>query len=249
MSKIHYGTNCMDCLEGLKLIKDNSIDLIVTSPPYNLGKKHHTRGKVFKAYSEYNDDMPEELYQQWQTEILNECFRVLKDDGSIWYNHKNRIKDGIQISPYEWINNSKFKGLIKQEIIWHNGSPNFDKIRFYPQTERIYWMAKSPKTKMFNAISHNDIFSMSEWKAMGTKGEFKRAFPEQMVRDIISCFDNSNIVMDIFSGSVTKHKVTLESNRKFIGFELSKEYIDIEEKRIKDNNLWCYDENYNIIKE
>ena len=41
--------------------------------------------------------MPEELYQQWQIEILKECYRVLKEDGSMWYNHKNRIKNGKQI--------------------------------------------------------------------------------------------------------------------------------------------------------
>jgi site-specific DNA-methyltransferase (adenine-specific) len=52
----------MDCLEGLKLLDDNSIDLIITSPPYNLGKKHHTGNNVFKSYNEYDDNMPEELY-------------------------------------------------------------------------------------------------------------------------------------------------------------------------------------------
>src|SRR5699024_12168971 len=83
---------------GMKRIPDGSVDLIITSPPYNLGAKHHTGNKVFKAYSEYSDDMPESVYQEWQKNILNECFRVLKDNGSMWYNHKNRIKDGFQRS-------------------------------------------------------------------------------------------------------------------------------------------------------
>ena len=127
-----------DCLDGLKKLNDNSIDLIITSPPYNLGKQHHTGNKRFKSYNEYNDNMPEELYQQWQIEILNECYRVLKDDGSMWYNHKNRIKNGVQISPYEWLLKTQFSHLIKQEIVWFNGSQNFDKIRFYPMTEKEY---------------------------------------------------------------------------------------------------------------
>ncbi len=222
----------IDCLEGLKQLEENSIDLIITSPPYNLGKYHHTQSNRFKSYNEYDDNMPEELYQQWQIEILNECFRVLKDNGSMWYNHKNRIKDGVQITPYEWLLKSKF--LIKQEIVWHNGSPNFDKIRFYPQTERIYWLAKNPKTKMFNNISHHDIFNAKEWKPEGTKGKFKRAYPEQMVRDIIGCFENANIILDPFSGSGTTCKVAKELGKSYIGFELSKDYCNIAQERINE---------------
>ena len=67
-----------DCLNALKHLQADSIDLIITSPPYNLGKTHHTGNNRFKSYTEYNDDMPEEMYQQWQKEVLNECFRVLK---------------------------------------------------------------------------------------------------------------------------------------------------------------------------
>ena len=130
-----------DCLEVMKDIPDGSVDLIITSPPYNLGNTHHTGGNRFKPYDKYNDDMKESDYQDWQVEVLNECFRILKDDGSILYNHKNRISKGVQITPYQWILKTDF--LVKQEIVWQNGSQNFDKIRFYPFTERIYWLAKS----------------------------------------------------------------------------------------------------------
>ena len=68
----------VDVLKGLRLLPSNSIDLIITSPPYNLGKQHHTGNNRFKSYEWYDDNMPEALYQQWQIEILNECYRVLK---------------------------------------------------------------------------------------------------------------------------------------------------------------------------
>ena len=61
----------LDCLEGLGKIEDNSIDLIITSPPYNLGNTHHTG---FKKHKSYEDKMPEDKYQLWQLEV-NECFR------------------------------------------------------------------------------------------------------------------------------------------------------------------------------
>lgn len=111
INKIHN----IDCLDGLKMLESDSIDLIITSPPYNLGKQHHTGNNRFKSYNEYDDNMPEELYQQWQIEVLNECYRVIKPNGSMWYNHKNRIKDGVQITPYEWILKSNF--IVKQEIV------------------------------------------------------------------------------------------------------------------------------------
>jgi site-specific DNA-methyltransferase (adenine-specific) len=153
-----------DCLKILPTIPDNSIDLIITSPPYNLGNKHHTGNKYHQSY---NDNLPEIIYQEQQLNLLNQCYRILKSDGSIMYNHKNRIKDGVQITPYEWILKSKF--IVKQEIVWINRSQNFDKIRFYPFTERVYWLAKDYKTKLNNIINKQDVFDWKEWKPVGTK--------------------------------------------------------------------------------
>ena len=220
----------MDCLEGLKQLDDESIDLIITSPPYNLGKSHHTGNNHFKAYTEYDDNMPEDLYQKWQVEILNECYRVLKKDGSLWYNHKNRIRNGEQIEPYRWLYKTPF--IIKQEIVWQNGSQNFDKCRIYPMTERVYWMTKDARTKLFNAINHHDIFTRAEWQPVKTKGTFKRAYPEKMVEDIISCFPNSKVILDPFSGSGTTCCVAKRMNRNYIGFELGKEAFEISNDRL-----------------
>lgn len=212
-----------DCLKGMQAINDDSIDLIITSPPYNLGKIHHTGSNRFKSYCEYNDNMPEDLYQAWQLKILSECFRILKPNGSMWYNHKNRIKEGKQITPYEWLLKTNF--TIKQEVIWQNGSQNFDKIRFYPMTERVYWLAKSPQTKMFNSINHHDFFNRSEWQPVKTKGNHKRAFPIKMCEDIIDCFPDSQIVFDPFMGSGTVAQASKNKGKDYLGFEISKEYI------------------------
>ena len=73
LNKVHN----MDCVEGLKQLDDNSIDLIVTSPPYNVGIDYDT----------WKDKMPWEDYLAWCKKWLSECFRVLKDDGRICINH------------------------------------------------------------------------------------------------------------------------------------------------------------------
>ena len=218
-----------DCFNSFKKINDSSIDLIITSPPYNLGNSHHTGNKRHQAY---NDNLPEKEYQETQIKLLNECFRVLKENGSMIYNHKNRIKKGIQISPYEWLFKSNF--VIKQELVWINRSQNFDKIRFYPWTERIYWLTKSPKTKLINTINKHDVLDWTEWKPVGTRGSHTRAFPEQFVADMLAVFPDAKTVLDPYMGSGTTGYVAVNSNRNFIGFEAIKEYFDIAKKRINE---------------
>lgn len=219
----------MDCMEGMKNLNDKSIDLIITSPPYNLGAKHHTGNKVFNAYNTYVDDMPESEYQEWQIELLKECYRVLSNDGSMFYNHKNRIRNGSQITPYEWLLKTPF--TIKQEIIWFNRSQNFDKCRFYPMTERVYWLTKSPQTKLINNINHHDLF---EWSAEGTDKEHKRSFPVKMCTDIMSCFPNAKNVLDPFMGSGTVAVAAIEKEIEYVGFELDNYYCDKACKRIDE---------------
>ena len=230
MSKIDLRQG--DCLEVMKDIPDESVDLIITSPPYNLGNNHHTGNKKTQAY---NDSMPESEYQEWQINFINECARILKNDGSLLYNHKNRIKNGVQITPYQWL--LKTNLFIKQEVVWFNGSQNFDKIRFYPMTERIYWLAKNPKTKLYNKINHHDFFNRDEWKPVGSKGKHTRAFPVKMVEDLLECFENAEIILDPFMGSGSTGVACKQLNRNFIGIELDEKYFEIAKKRIEEEQL------------
>ena len=220
-----------DCLKVLPTLEESSVDLIITSPPYNLGNNHHTGNKQHKAY---NDNLPEAEYQEQQLQFLNECFKVLKETGSLIYNLKNRIRKGRQLSPYEWIFKSNF--VIKQEIVWINGSQNFDKMRFYPFTERLYWLTKKPETKLFNAINHQDVFTKKEWFPVGTKGSHTRAFPIKMVEDVLKCFPDAEVVLDPYMGSGTTGVAAKNLNREFIGIELDKTYFDMASKRI-DNEM------------
>ena len=142
-----------DCLEKMRELPENSVDIILTSPPYNIGDMHSNR---VKHGTYQNNNMNEFDYQKWQIKVLNECFRVLRDDGSMFYNHKVRIKEGLAIHPLKWIFDSKF--LIKQELVWDQGkSANCDKIRFFPFSERIYWLVKDKKTKLFNCHNQSDV--------------------------------------------------------------------------------------------
>jgi len=220
----------IDCLKGLKKINDNSVDLVITSPPFNLGNTHHTG---FKKHQSYSDYMPEKEYQSWQLKVLEECYRVLKKNGSMIYQHKNRISKGVQISPYEWILKSEF--IIKQEIVWINRSQNFDKIRFYPFTERVYWLAKDSKTKLKNVINKQDVFNWTEWRPVGTKKTHTRAFPEKFVVDMLKVFPKAKIVLDPFMGSGTVAKVCKKMKRNYLGFEIDKKFVNLSKKNLNSD--------------
>jgi len=106
LTKFRNRIICGDILDIIKTIPDNSVDLIVTSPPYNLknstgnGMKDGRGGKwknaeLVNGYADYNDNMPHEQYVEWQRKCLVEMMRVIPDDGAIFYNHKWRVQNGI----------------------------------------------------------------------------------------------------------------------------------------------------------
>jgi DNA modification methylase len=219
-----------DNMELMARYPDNYFDLTITSPPYNLGEKHHTGNKRFKAYDGFIDDMPEEEYQKQQIKVLNEIFRITKEGGSLMYNHKNRIKNGKQITPYEWI--LKTEWTIKQEVVWFNRSQNFDKCRFYPMTERIYWLSKGEKTEFYNEINQHDLLKDT---AEGTNKEHKRAFPLSLAERLIMCFPNSKNILDPYTGSGTTAIASHNLNKDFVGCELSKKAYDKAMQRITNH--------------
>jgi site-specific DNA-methyltransferase (adenine-specific) len=219
-----------DCREILPTLPDEIIDLTLTSPPYNLGNDHHTGSK---RHNSYDDNMPEPEYQEWQRDILDVIFSKTSPQGSLLYNHKNRIKSGLAITPYSWL--LKTKWLLKQEIVWFNRSQNFDKVRFYPMTERVYWMAKSPKTILSNTINHHDLF---EWAAEGTSGSHTRAFPTQMAIDLVSCFPDAKTILDPFAGSGTTLVAAKILGRKAIGCELDERWCELAARRLQQEILF-----------
>lgn len=215
-----------DCLEVMKDIPDNSIDCIITSPPYNIGNMH-SNDIQFGTYS--GNNMKEDVYQKWQVEFLNECHRVLKEDGSMFYNHKIRIKDKKAIHPMEWLLKTNF--ILKQEIVWDMGkSANSDKIRFFPYSERIYWLVKNKETKIFNVDSLSDVWRVVPKHKRKDTGHIA-VMPVEIVENIIKSTEYKTI-LDPFAGSGTTGVACKNLNRNYILIEKEPEYIDIINKRL-----------------
>lgn len=215
-----------DCLEVMKDMPDKSVDMVLTSPPYNIGKMH-SNSLQFGSYD--GNDMKEEDYQKWQIDFLDECFRVLKDTGSMFYNHKIRIKDGVGIHPMKWILQSNF--ILKQEITWDMGkSANSDKIRFFPYSERIYWLVKNPKTKINNIENLSDVWRVVPTNKRKDIGHIA-VMPTEIAERIIKTTDYK-LILDPFAGSGTTGVACKNLNRNYILIEKEPEYIDIINKRL-----------------
>lgn len=241
----------VDVLEGLKQLDDESVDLIIFSPPYN---KHGLRnnGKqvtqnntksadIQKRWvqsipygGDYNvDNMKEEDYEEWQIKILNECHRVLKLDGSVFYNHKNRLYAGEVYSPYKWLYKTKL--MVHQEIVWDMGStPIQSPIRWLPTTERIYWLTKQKNTKFYRN-KQGDI-KTEVWQIKREQRTLHPApYPIKLTDTILDGFPNDEqlLVLDPFMGSGTTAISAIKKGYNYIGFDKFQEYVDIASNRIK----------------
>ncbi len=146
---------CGKCEDVMKSIPDESVDIIVTSPPYNLknstgnGMKDGRGGKwanaaLINGYDNYDDNMPYDEYIDWQRNCLTEMYRIIKNNGAIFYNHKWRVQAGLLQDRHEILEGFP----IRQIIIWkRKGGINFNPGYFLPTYEVIYLIAK-PKFKL-----------------------------------------------------------------------------------------------------
>ena len=207
---------CDDCLKITKDIPNESINLVVTSPPYNKGIN----------YNKYVDDIPEKEYQEWQIKVIQEMLRVLKSDGSIFYNHKSRIVDHNIIFP-SWV----FNFNVRQIIIWHkSGTPILSNIRFYPDTEYIFWITgyrKTPKFYRERARYNNEVWHIRQ----AYEQQHPATFPLGFVKNcIMATTDENDIVLDPFGGSGTTAVACKQLNRRYIITDISEEYCDVAKK-------------------
>lgn len=227
---------CGDCLETMKSMPDKCVDLIVTSPPYNLknstgnGMKPCTKsGKwagaaLQNGYSHYDDNMPIDKYNEWQHNCLSEMWRLLKDDGAIFYNHKWRVQAGLLQDRNEIV-----KGFpVRQIIIWRRkGGINFNPGYFLPTYEVIYLIAKPDFKLVPKANAVGDVWEFTQ----EMKNGHPAPFPVALIDRIISS-TNAQVVLDPFMGSGTTAVAAIKNKRQYIGIELSPDYCQMAEDRI-----------------
>jgi len=236
---------CGDVLEVMRQIPDGSVDLVITSPPYNIknstgnGLKDGRGGKwanagLQKGYSHHDDHMPHDEYVQWQRDCLTEMLRLIPDTGAIFYNHKWRVQAGLLQDRQDIV--SGFP--VRQIIIWRRkGGLNFNPGYFLPTYEVIYLIAK-PKFKLApKANAYGDIWEFTQ----EMNNDHPAAFPVDLIDRIVSS-TAAKIILDPFMGSGTTAISAINFKRDYIGIDISPEYCKMAEKRIEKHKaqakLW-----------
>ena len=227
-----------NALDVLKKLDSDFIDLGITSPPYNKGEKH--KGWLVKnvKYNATSDNIPEEVYQEQQIEVLDEIFRVTKPGGSFFYNHKIRWVRGKMLHPMEWL--QKTKWVIRQEIIWDRIiAANIRGWRFWQVDERIYWLYKPiANNKIGKELKSKHALLTSIWRFPPERGnEHPAPFPLILpARIIYSILDGKRgIVLDPYVGSGTTCLAAKLLGADYIGIDISKKYVKEAKNRLKNS--------------
>ena len=228
---------CGDVLEVLKTLPDESIDVGVTSPPYNKGENKKGWLVANVRYAHSTDKLPEETYQNWQVEVLNEIWRVTRPGGSFFYNHKIRWEKGTLLHPYAWV--SKTKWLLRQELIWDRQiAANLRGWRFWQVDERIYWLYKPVGRHLVGEeLKSRHALLTSIWRFPPERNnEHPAPFPLMLpLRAIYAVLDDARdkVVLDPFAGSGTTLLAAKILGHRYIGIEISPEYVQLAEHRLE----------------
>lgn len=262
---LYYNSNKTElyqgnCLDVLKEIPDNSIDLIFADPPYFLSNggiscKSGKMVSVNKADWDKSNGIAKDF--EFTFSWLLECRRILKETGSIWVSgtmhNIYQVGYALQMQNYQILN----------EVCWYkpNAPPNLSCRYFTHSHETLIWARKEKDTKhKFNyelmkkwddKISESGKQMRSVWNIPLTPQQEKKLgkHPTQkplelLKRIILSTTDKGDTVLDPFNGSGTTGVVSNMYSRKYIGIDLDKKYLDLTLKRINafetkiiDNNM------------
>ena len=240
-----------DCLNQLKKIPNESVDLVFADPPYNMSKKKGLGWKYSKhiTMQEVWDIFSKDDFFDFNVKWISECFRILKHGGSLWvsgsFHNIYQLGFIIQNITEFKINNSvvRFKP---------NAQPNISCRFFTESTEHLIWASKNgdgkkwkfnydfTKKEISDSINPKGKQTRNVWSiALTPKNEKSSGVhptqkPEELLRRIIlTCTNEGDMVLDPFSGSGTTNAVALRFNRNSIGIEKEKKFVEIIKKRLE----------------
>lgn len=229
-----------DCLEVLKTIQDESVDCILTDPPYNLGLFMHNRNTNLAkmrdnqfAYAGWDNIE----YEEWcsnMREFLKECSRILKPKGTL-------ISFMSIIKVESFIRFAEEVGFYyKTTGIWHkkNPMPRNMNLQFVNSTESwVYFINRGTSGTFHNngKVVHDYLESSVTPLSEKKHGKHPTQKPLSIMKQLINLTTNEgDIVLDPFMGSGSSCVAAALLNRNFIGIELNESYFDITSKRLEE---------------
>jgi adenine-specific DNA-methyltransferase len=246
-----YEIRCIDVLEGLAALEDESVDLTVTSPPYNIGK-------------EYEKLLPLPEYLAWCEKWMGEIYRVTKPEGAFWLNLGYlEVSDKGRAVPIAYLLWDKSPFYLWQEIVWHYGAGVASKKAFSPRNEKWLWYVKNPQNYKFdldavrdpevkyphqkkngklkcNPLGKNpgDVWAIPKVTSGANRASKERMphpaqFPMGVVeRIVLACSQPGELVLDPFAGSGSSLAVAHLLGRQALGFEIREDYVEMARARL-----------------
>ncbi|WEV37466.1 site-specific DNA-methyltransferase [Lactobacillus sp. ESL0677] len=232
-----------DAFNYLKSLADESIDLIVTDPPYFLsnGGLSNSGGKMVSVNKGKWDELDPDSAEQFYLKLLKECKRILKKDGTLWL---FGTLHNIYLLGY-LLNKNDFK--ILNNVTWQksNPAPNLSRRMFTHSTETILWARKKDGKQYFNydlMRAENNHKQMKDVWTTSTISRSEKRFgkhptqkPLALLKRILEASSKPDyLILDPLIGSGTTAVAGKLLNRKVIGVDSSEEYLDIAVKRLRD---------------
>jgi len=250
----------MDCLEGMKLIQDNTIDLVITDPPFAIDFKakrsnyHRTSSRVLEGYQEISKDQYYDFTLSWMKEV----YRVLKESGSMYvFSGWNNLKDILNA-----LDETGF--ITVNHIIWKYQFGVVTKRKFVSSHYHCLYVCKDDNKRKFFPYSRYDkddrttgngslhykdkedvwVINREYWN-----GDLKTPtkLPFELIKKILQYSSEENdIVLDPFLGSGQVAVVSKMLKRQYIGFEIVKEYYEFARERLEKNLYRIKDQEFEL---
>ena len=231
-----------DCLTVMREMADESVDIVVTSPPYNMGLvpggngrgmyrpgASNKAGRFREGYGAHDDAMDQDAYDAWQREILAECWRVSRL--AVFYNHRPRVEHGLLRDP---LSNS-FGIPLRQRIIWNRGTGIDVNLRaFCTRGEYILFFAKPEMLLTSHAASGmGDVWDLGiEYGVKDHPAPFPVSLPTRCIEAT-----GAQSVLDPFAGSGSTLRAAADLHIEGIGIELEAKFCDLAVSRLAQGSL------------
>lgn len=234
-----YHGDCRDVLPKLK-----AIDLIFTSPPYNINnsdadlghgrnyRKSKWVGSLLRnGYDHCDDALPWPEYEKLQRGILSQMWRTLSDRGAIFYNHKPRLRGTHCWTPLSLIPEEI---ELRQIIIWARaGGTNFSVTHYLPTHEWILLLAKAGfRLRDQSASGVGDIWRVSQEARTWHPAPFPVGLAARGIETT-----SAGVVLDPFMGSGSTLRAAKDLGRRAIGIEINESYCEATARRLQQEVL------------
>jgi len=239
-----------DCIEGMNLIPNDAVDLIITDPPFAINFKakkvnyNRTGSRVLEGYKEIS----QEDYYEFTLNWMKQCFRILKETGSMYvfsgWNNLRDILNAIEELGFITVNHIIWKyqfGVVtnRRYVSSHYHCvficKNDKKRKFFPY-ERF---GKNEKDENGGSLHYQDKEDVWQIKREYWNGEVKTPtkLPAEIIKKILQYSSEKNdLVFDPFLGSGQTAVVSKMENRNYAGFEIVKKYFDFINERLDSNS-------------